>query len=551
MIGWRQTAAVFGVSALISAALAQDPEGGRVDGPPGQPAEGPVGQPAAPGAGGAAPALAPAQAPRSAKELERQLAELREDPIFRKAVAGAYVADADTGAMVWSIGEEQSLIPASVMKTLTAAVALKRLGPTWRFPTWVMVEADGASEGGKAPVKIDEKGVLQGNLYIKGQGDPTMVMERMWKMIYDIRMMGITEIKGDVVFDDGYFQDSTWIPGWAKPEDVSSGPTYFAPLGALSLNYNVATIVVRPGAAAGLPAVAAAEVPTPVVVVEGNLTTGRAGSRLKLDLDREVKHEAAGDVTRFKLTGTVPEDGDVERIYKSIADPLSNYIGGFAMLAQQQGLKIKGRARPGNTPKSAVLKMKVESDPLVNILAEMNKHSNNFIAEQVLRSVGAEVYGLPGTTAKGAQAVGEMLKGMGIPEADLKLVNGSGLSRDVRMHPSTIVRMLTALRADTGIGPEFLTTLSVGGRDGTLWSRFREEGMAGRVRGKTGTLTGVSCLAGYVASADGHTYAFAFLVNDIDGGSSRARPAHDKLVRALAGLQRTEVPAGEEDGAPE
>ncbi|HND34620.1 MAG TPA: D-alanyl-D-alanine carboxypeptidase/D-alanyl-D-alanine-endopeptidase, partial [Myxococcota bacterium] len=334
------------------------------------------------------------------------------------------------------------------------------------------------------------------------------------------------------------------IPGWTKEEDIQDGPTYFAPLGALSLNYNIATLVIRPATSAGSAAIAQVETPTSAVALESTVTTGRAGSRVRLKVEREVDEET-GKIVTFKVEGSVPAEGDTERIYKTLADPLGNYMGGFAALTKELGIKVRGSYKAGTTPIDAELVVKEESDTLVNILGEMNKHSNNFMAEQILRGVGAEVRGLPGTTEKGLAVMGEWLGSIGVPAADIRLVNGSGLSREIQVRPSTVTRVLSTMWKDVSVGPEFLTTLAVGGRDGTLWARFRESGLAGRVRGKTGSLTGVNCLAGYVISAEGKTYAFSFLVNNIEGASSRARSVHDRLVRTLAGAQENVADAAE------
>lgn len=116
-------------------------------------------------------------------------------------------------------------------------------------------------------------------------------------------------------------------------------------------------------------------------------------------------------------------------------------------------------------------------------------------------------------------------------------MNGSGLSRETKLRPSQLNAVLVDMYRDPRVGPEFVHSLSVGGRDGTLGWRFRQDGMEGRVRGKTGTLDGVACLAGYVRALDGETYAFTFFVNDLEGARARARAAHDQLVLALAGVR--------------
>ncbi len=460
--------------------------------------------------------------PTQIQPLQDALAQLASDPIFSSAAVSVQVVDAESGAQVYQWGDDKALVPASTMKVLTSATALRTLGPAWTFPTWVMT-----------PARIDDAGLLDGSLYIKGQGDPTMVVERMYRMVMDLRLQGVKEIKGDVVFDDGYFADTTLIPGWDNDDDMEDGPTYFAPLGALSVNYNIAAIVVRPGAASGALAHADFESPTAAVVLENKLTTGSKTSRKWVKIERKL--DETGKITTFTLTGNVPLESEADTYYKTLSDPLGNYIGVFTGLLKQQGIKVRGHMIPGTTPSDAKVLYVERSEALVNILAEMNKHSNNFIAEQVARTVGAERYGLPGTTAKGTQAISEYLGQIGIPAADYALVNGSGLSRNVTLRPSVIAKVLVDMWNNPSVGPEFLTTLSVGGRDGTLRSRFREEAMAGRVRGKTGTLNGVHCLTGYVRSQDDHVYAFAFLVNDIDGALSRARRAHDRLVGALAG----------------
>lgn len=450
------------------------------------------------------------------------MAGLVSDPIFADALVSLQVVEAVSGQEVYAWGDDRELVPASTMKLLTAAVALRALGPQYRFPTWIRHDGTIAADG-----------VLDGNLYVQGQGDPTMVVERMWRMVRDLRLRGIREVRGDVVFDDAYFADSVLVPGWDKPEDVEGGPTYFAPLGALSVNYNVAAMVIRPGGAVGEPASVELDTPTPAVAVANQLTTGKARSRPWIRVERAV--DAESGVATFTLTGNVPVDRGPDLVYRAVADPLGNYIGAFASLAQQAGIVVKGRLRPGATPAESALFHHVESEPLADILSEMNKHSNNFMAEQILRVVGAETVGLPGTTEKGLRVVGDYLSSLGVREDRYTLVNGSGLARGLLLRPSQVNKVLADMWSDVEVGPEFVNSLSVGGRDGTLWTRFREEGMAGRVRGKTGSLTGVHCLSGYVTAADGETYAFTFLVNDIDGALARARRAHDRLVLSLAG----------------
>lgn len=493
-----------------------------------------------------APASSPAQVePGTLADIIGQsplavaLGPVAEDPLFTASAVSVQVVNVRTGEEVYSWGDDKPLVPASTMKLLTTATALRALGPNYRFPTWVLHDGE-----------LGADGVLAGSLYVKGQGDPTMVVERMWRLAQDLKNRGVREVKGDVVFDDSYFSGSTLIPGWDKEEDIESGPTYFATLGALSVNYNVATLVVRPGAGAGQPAIVELDTPTSAVVVDSKVTTGRRGSRNSVRIERAVDEETQ-KVTTFTMSGSFPAEGETEFYYRTIADPLGNYMGALQSVFKQQGIKVKGAWRAGATPKTAELVHKAESVPLSEIVALTSKHSNNFMAEQILRSIGAERYELPGTTDKGLHVVADYLGSLGITPDQYTLANGSGLSRAGTIRPSALNAVLVDMYRSPEFGPEFVASLSVGGRDGTLWSRYREEGMAGRVRGKTGTLSGVHCLSGYVHAADEEVYAFTFLVNGIDGALSRARRAHDKLVVTLAGTTGNIVDGAEPEPPPE
>ncbi len=495
--------------ALAVPAFAQDDE------PLSGPAGAAIGQPA--------PVAQRVSRPAPPPPLASALAPLTEDALFSTAAVSLQVVNVRTGEEVYAWGEDRPLLPASTMKLLTTAAALRTLGPDFRFATWVLA-------GGE----LDGAGVLDGNLYVRGQGDPTMVVERMWRLAHDLKLRGLREVSGDIVFDESYFSGPTTVPGWDKEHDIESGPTYFATLGALSVNQNVATIVVRPGEQAGEAAIAEFDSPTAAVVLKNEVGTGSKTSRAWVKIDRRVDPET-GKITTFNLTGNLPAGGTTERYHRTIADPLGNYIGLMQLLFKQHGIRVRGSWGGGVTAASATLLVKAESEPLAEIVAATSKQSNNFMAEQLLRVIGAERLGLPGTTEKGALVVADYLQSLGIQKDQFHLINGSGLSRDITLRPSAVNAVLIDMHHSPEFGPEYVASLSVGGRDGTLRSRFREDGMAGRVRGKTGTLAGVHCLAGYIHAADDEIYAFTFLVNEIDGALSRARKVHDRLVLTVAG----------------
>lgn len=450
-------------------------------------------------------------------DFEALLNPITRDAVYRSSRVGVDVVDVRTGESVFARGSTRGLVPASTAKVLTAAAALRALGPAHRFTTDVF--ADGP---------IDGTGVLHGNLYVKGHGDPRMVIEVLWKLVYDLKLEGITRVEGDVVFDEGYFDTEYALTGWDKELDVREGPSYFAPSSALSLNFNTVAVVVAPGPEPGKPARVLLETPASgYVTVRSDATTSAVGTSRNLELDRIV----ADDHMVFAVSGTVPADAGVKKYYRTVVDPTAYFMAAWTELETIHGIEVTGEHRRGTVPSTADLVHQHHSVPLTAILMDMNKYSNNFMAEQVLKAVGAETSDGPGSTAAGLDYVRGYLDTLGVERETYHLVNGSGLSRDATMPAALLTRVMVDMAHDEKVGHEFQTTLSIAGWDGTLNRRFEED--PARVRGKTGTINGVHCLTGYVTASDGNLYAFSFLVNELRGGTGRARRLHDRFLRRM------------------
>jgi len=455
--------------------------------------------------------------PAPAASLAPALNEITEHRLFRTGKVGFQVVDLRTGEEVFSFGPDTSLNPASTMKVVTSATALKMLGPSYRFTTDVYTDG-----------KVDASGTLKGNLYIEGHGDPTMVVEKLWKLVGDLKGEGIERIEGSVVFDEDFHAPEYMLPGWGKAQDIERGPSYFATLSALSMNFNTAAILVGPGAEVGQPARVRLETDAgDAVDVVNEVKTVSSSGRRSLVIDRAVQEDGS---TEFTVKGNVPLLGEHQRYYRTVADPTAQYMGTFQELMKQHGIGVTGRFRRGDTPTDAKRLMQVRSTSLATILMDMNKLSNNFIAEQVLRTLGAEVKE-EGTTEAGLVVIQEYLTSLGVGPEEVALVNGSGLSRQAALRPSVLTAILVDMARDPQVGQEFASTLAIAGYDGTLWSRLRDE--AGRLRGKTGTIDGVHCLAGYVEDGAGDRYAFAFLVNDHGGRVSTVKGLHDRFARTM------------------
>jgi serine-type D-Ala-D-Ala carboxypeptidase/endopeptidase (penicillin-binding protein 4) len=499
----------------------------------------------APTLGASEPGHGRGGAPRGGPDPNAILAALTpilQDPLMSRASVGIEVVDLATGDELFSHSGDVGFIPASTTKIVTTAVALKTLGPAYEFSTHVYRHGE-----------LGRDGVLDGDLYVKGFGDPTLTIERLWRLVHDVAIQGIVEVDGNVVFDDDFFGDDYLVPGWTKKVDLANGPTYFAPLGALSLNFNTACIVVAPGADTSSPARVELDTPASVLVIDNQVRTVGEGGRRWLRIEREVDPKA--HTVTFHVAGQVPLDSDVLRFYRTVDRPTDHFMAVFSDLLKKQGIKVGGKFLDGTTPddEETVLVARSDSEPLGTLIRQLMKQSNNLMAEHLLKTVGAEVYGVPGTTEKGLQAVRTYIDGLGIPRDQYVLVNGSGLSLDARLRPSLLTAILADTYHDRDIGPEFAASLSIGGIDGTLWHRFRDEDEVSRVRGKTGSINGVHCLAGTLEAGDGSMLAFAVMVNDLGSNPSPARRLEDALVRGMLHLGEIQPAAGmtslgEEDG---
>jgi D-alanyl-D-alanine carboxypeptidase/D-alanyl-D-alanine-endopeptidase (penicillin-binding protein 4) len=452
------------------------------------------------------------------------------DRAAKDGVSAVQVVSLRTGEEIFSRNADLALVPASTMKVVTAAAALDALGPSYRFKTELLRDGE-----------IDSTGVLQGNLYIRGQGDPTLVVEKLWKLVYDLQLEGVKSIQGDLVFDDSFFGGESRLPGWDKEEDIENGPSYFPPLSALSINFNTVALVVGPGETVGSAARLLLETPADgYVELENKLKTVKEGASRRVNIERE----ATETTTRFVVDGSVPMGSPTRRVYRTVEHPTAHFQAAFVAMLKRNGVEWKGKARVGVTPAQAEKITELKSAPLATILMDMNKYSNNFTAEQVLLALGAETGGLPGTTEKGVAAVQAYLTKIGIPASEYHLVNGSGLSRDIKIRPTLLTAVMVAMAQDPSVGREFAASLAIAGRDGTLWQRLRDE--PDRMRGKTGTLDGVHCLTGYLYGADGEAYAFAFLSNEVRS-IAKVKGLHDSLARGVLGASAVGPAVVEDD----
>ena len=475
-------------------------------------------------------ALALAASPHA--ELRAALGKAATSPALAGARVGICVKSLDTGEVIFERSPDELLNPASNVKLFTAAAALGRLGPEYRFETEFL--AGPGANGART-------------LFVRGKGDPTFLAERLWAVAGELSGLGLDRV-ADLVVDDSFFDGVREGPGF---DQEVGDRAYLAPAGAVSLDFNTVAVRVSPGPRVGAPARVRTEPPGDFVEVENRTVT--VGPRAK----RRVKvssQAGSNGHQRVVLVGQVPLGGRSQVIWRRVDDPPLHFGFTLRRLLEQRGVKVAGPVRRGIVADGAALLLVSESEPLSLVVRRLQKHSNNFVAEQILKTLGAEARGAPGSWPKGIAAVEDFLTGAGIPRGSYLMRNGSGLNDANRFSARQTVRLLEEMWRRFPIAAEFVSALPVAGRDGSI--RWRMEGTpaAGRLRAKTGTLAGVTSLSGYVEASGGERLAFAILVND-HGGQAQTVRAVDELGSVLAAggapapSLALPVPAAGDDGA--
>lgn len=419
------------------------------------------------------------------------------------------VANAESGKKIAGHSPDLSLNPASCAKIITAATALAMFGPDYRIPTGFF--ADEHPRGGTI-----------GTLYVRGMGDPMMTNETIEAMAAGLYSKGVRRITGGVVVDNSYF-DSYEYPR----KMTGAGRSYTAKTAATAVNFNSVEIEVGPGARAGGPAAAGTIPPLDYFKIVNKLVTGG-----KFRANMSMNAGNGGE--EITVSGRVPLKFTSQKFYRSVLNPAAYAAAVIQYWLKYAGVDARGPVREGRLPAGAVKIASFSSPPLALLVAEMNKASNNFMAEQLLKHIGAAKFGAPGSTSKGVMAVEAYLASIGIPRGTYTFENGSGLSEVTRVSADQLVRVLVASYNDPRTRRALMDSFSVLGVDGTTkkW-RFAPD-LTGKVYVKTGTINGVSTLAGYAPTADGKMAAFAILANGLPRGVWSAHEAELGVVRAIS-----------------
>lgn len=450
-------------------------------------------------------------------------AEERLPAAVAQALASARVPASAVAIVVQEAGAERALLrlndtrpmnPASTMKLLTTFAALEVLGSAFRWKTEAYLE--GALRDG----------ALEGNLVLRGGGDPRLDLESFWMLLRALRARGLREIRGDLLLDRGYFARAAADPSAFNGDAFR--PYNVAP-DALLVNYNSLRFVFMPGREGEARPVRIAVEPRPPALqvinvlrlADGPCAEGRAFRDMLSPTFEPARQRAI-------FTGRYPASCGEKELNVALLAP-NDHVGGILrQLWGEMGSAWTGAAREGSAPPGASPFYVHESPALGLLVRDINKVSNNVMARHLFLTLGAEAAGPPADADKAATAVRGWLARKGIAAPELVLENGSGLSRSERLSAASLAALLQAAWR-SHVMPEFVASLPIAAMDGTMRRRLKGEPLAGQAHLKTGLLADVRSIAGYVLDRAGRRMIVVMFVNHPN--AAQTQPAMDELLR--------------------
>lgn len=436
---------------------------------------------------------------------------------LKGAEVSALVVRQRDGAVLYARTPDRLMIPASNAKVLTALMSLAAFGPTHRFETWIRSDAPPGRNGEVA------------QLYLRGGGDPAITSEDWWRLAAELRDAGLRRVTGDLVVDDSVFDSVRWH---ASVEGVSSR-AYHAPVGALNANYGSFAVTVGPGAKVGDPVSVTVNPSIDYLKISNLGTTLSRRKRRSLVVDRT--DGLANEIVSVR--GGVRVGDESKTYFRSVLHP-ERYAG--AVLKMQLaglGVDIAGRVRAGAAPEGSFELHTFEGRSVGEIVKLFMKFSNNGMAESMVKNLAVLTDGGRGSWDAGVPEMRRRLVDRGVPAAGFELVDGSGLSYHNRIAPRALVAALRVGVDSFRFGPEFVASLPIAARDGTL--EKRAGAAQDRVRAKTGLLNGVTGLSGFAVvgpagrGVSGERLIFSVLANSCKHGDDAAMDALDKFAELL------------------
>jgi D-alanyl-D-alanine carboxypeptidase/D-alanyl-D-alanine-endopeptidase (penicillin-binding protein 4) len=422
-----------------------------------------------------------------------------------------HVEDIDTGEVILGYLAATPRNPASTMKLLTTLVALDTLGPAYRWKTDVYALGD------------VEDGRLNGDLLLKGYGDPFLVTERFWQMLRNIRRVGIDEITGDLLIDDSYFDIGAYDPGAFDSQPLRA---YNVAPNALLTNFKVVRYWFEPNGR------------SVKVSVDPALDNLRVTNQLRVTpgscrgYQRGISVSGNGSDDEVTFSGTFPGGCQRYAMDRAVLSHNEFTYGLFQSLWSESGGRFDGTWKNTVVTDDLEPLLSFESLPLFEMIARVNKHSNNVMARQMLYTLSAEVLGPPGTESGGRDVIAKWLDDNALEPSEFTFENGAGLSRESRI-TATDMAALLGFAWEQPYMPEYLASMSLTGLDGTLSRRFLDSELVGKAHLKTGSLDHVTAIAGYLQARSGRRFTVVVMQNYEDVHRGPGEEVQEALLRWL------------------
>ncbi|WP_434440535.1 D-alanyl-D-alanine carboxypeptidase/D-alanyl-D-alanine endopeptidase [Lentzea sp. E54] len=442
--------------------------------------------------------------------LTRDLDAILADPALTGADVGLVVRDANTGDVVYTRTSSRRQQVASNLKLLTTAAALDLLGPDFKWKTELL--SSGTRNGS----------TLQGDLVLRGTGDPTMSGSRYAALATTLKNSGVTKVSGSLVIDDTAFDAQPYGSGWAWDDEPYS---YSAETSALTLSpdarFSAGTVLVRvkPGAAAGAPVTATVEPENDRVRVVSTATTGDGGV--------SVEREHGTNIIRVSGSTNVETTA-----LSTVKDPTGVVTSVFRNALRDNGIEVVGDVREAAAPAGAAVLASDESQSLGQLVTPLLKNSNNMLAEVLVKTAGKSF-------TNGVNRLSTKWSGLGVNPNLVEVFDGSGMSRLNQFAPDDLTSILINAKSRPWFAA-WQASLPVAGVDGTLVNRMKNTPAANNVKAKTGSLSGVSALSGYVTTQAGRELVFSVVQNNVLLFNS-PRNIEDRIAVRLASDGGTQV----------
>lgn len=457
---------------------------------------------------------------------------------------GIVVVDLTSGETLYKRNAERLYIPASNMKLFSEAAALMSLGPDYRFQNQLITNAGQL-----------QNGTLQGNVYLRLSGDPSFSRNDLKSLIGSLKEWNINAIQGTIFIDSSLAEVPAYPPGWLTA-DLSY--SYGAPIAPLMLDANRLTITVNPGAQVGDPAVVEVDDGGGAIVLNNQATTKATekGCGVGFTLDKENHLTVRGCVGLGQWAVQ-------QRI--AIKNPLMYAQGMIKSQLAKANIQFQGQVQLGKVPAGSLLIATQHSKPISQLMADTLKPSDNLYADSLYLHAASKINGGFLSWKEAEPVIKNFLQEQtGIDLQNAVFTDGSGLSRYNLVTPKQTISLLKFLYQRFPLSYEYIAALPISGRDGTLQKRFQTADQQGFVRAKTGTMTGMNSLSGYLYAANGHTIAFAMYINRLPGKASgpgrplldalctfflQQSPGNTRLARVLAPHARIHFQSNPTEGA--